>query len=311
MNQKAFKRVSLKNAAINGFLVIIYLLWCYYGMGQIKSEHILLVILWLAGYYINDTSRRFVKAFIFFIVFWLLYDAMRVVPNYEINTVHIRQPYEIEKWLFGISDAGKILTPNEYFAIYHQKILDFLSGFFYINWMPIPLGFGVYLFIKNKKLFLQFSAAFLLVNIAGFIIYYLYPAAPPWYVAKYGFDLHLGVPGSRAGLERFDYLINYPLFQNIYNKNANVLAAMPSLHATYPLIVTYYSIKAKMSKFWIAFFAFFTLGIWFSAVYSNHHYLIDVIAGVTLALLVLTLFDKLLNGNNPVQRLLNYWEKQI
>ncbi len=308
---RQFKRFTTKNLAVNALLVILYLFWCYAGMGQIKSEHILLVVLWLTGFYLTDTSRRFVKAFIFFILFWVLYDAMRVLPNYEVNTVHIRQPYEIEKWLFGISDLGKILTPNEYFALHHQKILDFLSGFFYINWMPIPLGFGVYLFIKNKKLFLQFSAAFLLVNIIGFIIYYLYPAAPPWYVAKYGFDLHLGVPGSRAGLARFDELINYPLFQNIYNKNANVLAAMPSLHATYPLIVTYFSIKAKMSKFWIGVFAVFTLGIWFSAVYSNHHYLIDVIAGVLLASVVLFVFDKIVNGNNPLQRALSSLTSEI
>ena len=309
MNQ--FQRFTTKNLIVNSLLTLAYLLWCYFGIGTIKSEHILLVVIWLAGYYINDTTRRFVKAFAFFMLFWIIYDGMRVVPNYEVNTVHIRQPYEIEKWLFGIHDLGKILTPNEYFALHHQKIGDFLSGFFYINWMPIPLGFGVYLFIKNKKLFLQFSLAFLLVNIAGFIIYYLYPAAPPWYVAKYGFDLQLGVPGSRAGLARFDELINYPLFQNIYNKNANVLAAMPSLHATYPLIVTYYSIKAKMPKFWIGLFAFFTLGIWFSAVYSNHHYLIDVLAGILLASVVLFVFEKIVNGDNPLQRVLSYWEEGI
>lgn len=306
-----FKRFTTKNIILNGLLTLVYLLWCYYGIGTIKSEHVLLVVIWLGGYYINDTARRFVKAFAFFMLFWIIYDGMRVVPNYEVNTVHIREPYEIEKWLFGIQDLGKILTPNEYFALYHQKILDFFSGFFYINWMPIPLGFGIYLFFKNKKLFLQFSLAFLLVNIAGFIIYYLYPAAPPWYVAKYGFDLQLGVPGSRAGLARFDELINYPLFQNIYNKNANVLAAMPSLHATYPLIVTYYSIKAKMSKFWIGLFAFFTLGIWWAAVYSGHHYLIDVVAGILLASVVLFVFNKQIGGNNPFQRFLLHWEQEI
>ncbi len=291
MNRE-FVRFTTKNIILNTVLVLAYLLWCYFGMKAIRNEHIWLVVIWITGYYFNETSRRFVKYFSFFIIFWIIYDGMRALPNYEVNTVHIRQPYEIEKWLFGISDNGKILTPNEFFALHAHKFLDFLSGFFYINWMPIPLGFGVYLFIKDKNLFLQFSAAFLLINLAGFAIYYLYPAAPPWYVARYGFDLHTGVPGSRAGLVRFDELIHYPLFKNIYNKNANVLAAMPSLHATYPLIVFYFSLKTKLAKIWKIIFAIFTLGIWFSAVYSNHHYLIDVIAGIMEALILLLIFDK-------------------
>ena len=290
-----FTRFTNKNLLLNGIITLAYLLWCHFGMQEIKSEHYILVFIWLVSYYFDDKSRRFVKAFLFFIVFWIIYDSMRVVPNYTINTVHIQQPYELEKWLFGISDMGKILTPNEYFAQHSHQILDFLSGFFYINWMPIPLGFGVYLFTKDKALFLQFSSAFLLVNILGFIIYYLYPAAPPWYVEKYGFDLQLGVPGSRAGLVRFDELIHYPLFQNIYNKNANVLAAMPSLHATYPLIVLFYSIKRRMNKKIIGIFALFTVGIWFSAVYSSHHYIIDVLVGIFIALIVLLIFDKFLN----------------
>ncbi len=308
---KKFKRFTKKNISINFLLITLYLLWCHFGMGKIRSEHIFLVLLWVLGFYLHPKTRSFVLAFSFFILFWIIYDSMRVFPNYTVNTVHIRQPYNIEKWLFGINDMGKILTPNEYFAIHHQKILDFLSGFFYINWMPVPLAFGVYLFVKDKKMFLQFSLAFLLVNIFGFIIYYLYPAAPPWYVEKYGFNLQIGVPGSRAGLVRFDELINYPLFKNIYNKNANVLAAMPSLHATYPLIVLFFAIKKSLNKFFIILFIIFTLGIWFAAVYSNHHYLIDVLAGILLALMVLFGFNYLSETDTYLNKFIHHLHKQL
>ena len=105
--------------------------------------------------------------------------------------------------------------------------------------------------------------------------------------------MYIGVQGNCAGLARFDELIGYPLFEGIYNKNANVLAAMPSLHATYPLIVLFYSIKKQLT--WANFiFAIFTLGIWFSAVYSGHHYIIDVLVGVVMALIVLFLFEKVI-----------------
>ncbi len=308
--KQSFERFTKKNLLINILLSILYLGFNIV-IGDLRPEHTFLVILWWFLFYAGEKTRRFAMAYIPFIIFWVLYDAMRAVPNYTVNTAHIQEPYEFEKHWFGIHDVGQLLTPNEYFAAHTHKILDFLSGFFYINWMPIPLGFGLYLFLKNKPLFLEFALAFLLVNIVGFIFYYIYPAAPPWYVAKYGFDLHIGVPGSRAGLIRFDKLIDYPLFKNIYEKNANVLAAMPSLHATYPLIVLYYSIKAKMPKFWITIFAIFTLGIWFSAVYSNHHYVIDVIAGVFIAVIVLWLFDRFLLKTNSFSGLIQQWKRNI
>ncbi len=56
------------------------------------------------------------------------------------------------------------------------------------------------------------------------------------------FDLKI-VSGNRAGLACFDKLMDILVFANIYNKNANVLAAMPSIHSAYLVVVLYYSIK--------------------------------------------------------------------
>ena len=272
-------------------------------VGNVKQDKYVLVSIWLLGFYINDKSRRFVLGFSIFIIFWIIYDSMRIIPNYEVSPAHIKQPYEFEKFLFGFVHQNKLITPNEYFIIANNKLLDFLSGFFYINWMPIPIGFGIYLYFVDKVLFLKYSLTFLLVNLAGFVVYYLYPAAPPWYVQDYGFDLKIGVQGSRAGLERFDNLIGVPVFQNIYNKNANVLAAMPSLHSAYPVVVLFYSFKKKISLFVKILFIIFLFGIWFSAVYSSHHYIIDVIAGVITAFTGIYLFEFFLK-NKPFNELM-------
>ncbi len=290
-----FTRFTAFNIIVNITITILYLLWCSFT-GGIRQEHYYLIIIWVTAYYLSDKSRRFILGFSIFIIYWIVYDSMRALPNYEVAQVHIKQPYDFEKFLFGINENGKLLTPNEYFFNHHSPFFDILSGLFYINWVPVPLAFAVYLFFKNKYLFIKFSLVFLLVNIAGFVIYYLYPAAPPWYVNLYGFDLHLGVPGNRAGLARFDELTGIPIFESIYNKNANVLAAMPSLHAAYPVIVLYYGIKARLGKInWL--FLVFMLGIWFSAVYSGHHYIIDIIVGASVALIVIFGFESFSKSN--------------
>ncbi len=305
----SFKRFTSKNIVVNLLLVTIYLLWCQW-IGGIRPDHINTVIVWLVAYYAHETTRKFILGFSIFIIYWIIYDSMRVVPNYTVATVHIQEPYEIEKSWFGIMEGNTLLTPNEYWAIHHRPFLDFLSGVFYINWVPIPLLLAAYFFWKSPDFFIRFSLAFLLVNLVGFVIYYIYPAAPPWYVEQYGFDLKIGVPGSRAGLERFDELIHYPLFQGIYNKNANVLAAMPSLHSTYPLIVLYYGLKKRL-PWWInTIFVILMVGIWGTAVYTSHHYLIDVIYGVIMAIIVLIIFEKLIQLPVLKKYLLSF-EKQI
>ena len=303
-----FKRFTYKNLITNFILIALYVLWTFI-IGAIRPDQIILILLYLICYYAHEKSRKLIIGFSIFIFYWIVYDSMRVLPNYEVSTVHIKEPYEFEKAMFGISVNNILLTPNEYFAIHTNRLLDLLSGLFYINWVPIPLAFGVYLFVKDKILFTKFSLTFLIVNLLGFIIYYIYPAAPPWYVDQYGFDLHIGIPGNRAGLARFDEIIGLPIFQNIYNKNANVLAAIPSLHSTYPLIVLYFGIKKRLG--WInLLLVIFMLGIWFSAVYSSHHYIIDLAVGIFITLLIIPIFEYL-SRRSPIKEGLDKFINQI
>ena len=303
-----FKRFTRKNILINTIIITLFLLWESI-VGGIKQDQIFLVALWLITFYASEKSRKFILAFSIFIIFWILYDSMRILPNYEVSEVHIKEPYNIEKLLFGIRYSGNLITPNEFFLHNNNNFLDFLSGFFYINWMPVPLGFGIYLYLTNKKLFIEYSLAFLFVNIIGFIIYYIYPAAPPWYVQNYGFDLHIGVSGNRAGLERFDNLIGIPVFKAIYNKNANVLAAMPSLHSAYPVVVLYYAFKKRVNILTKILLVIFLFGIWFSAVYSSQHYIIDVLAGFLVAIFSIFIYERLILKNRFVKSEIITFEK--
>ncbi len=266
-----------------------YFAWFYWFVG-LRPEHVFLYFFALALFYAHRTTRRFLFAFAVFIAYWIIYDSMRVMPNYEVNPIHVAEPYQIEKAWFGIDEPDARLTLNEYFRIHHSPFLDILSGLFYLNWVPVPLIFAFWLLRNDKLLFLKFSYAFVFTNLVGFCIYYLYPAAPPWYVEKYGFDVIRGTPGNAAGLLNFDRQLGIHLFEGMYQKNANVFAAIPSLHSAYPVLCLLYGRRLK--KKWLnAVFAVFVMGIWFSAVYSRHHYLIDVLLGGLVAVVSYYAFE--------------------
>ena len=240
-------------------------------------------------------TRKLAVSLTPWLVFACAYDCMRFYPNYEVNPVDIKGLYDAEKSIFGITVGAQTLIPGEYFALHHWAVADFMAGLFYLCWVPVPLAFGLYLYAKKEKAYyLRFAFAFLFVNILGFCGYYIHPAAPPWYAINYGFQTILNTPGNVAGLGRFDAMIGLPVFHSLYGKNANVFAAIPSLHAAYMLVTTIYAILSRRRRSTIWLFAFICVGIWCTAVYTGHHYVIDIILGIFTASLGIFLLERII-----------------
>lgn len=248
---------------------------------------------------------KLILALLPFAVFGLMYFSMKFFPSYEYNDIDISGLYAAEKSIFGF-------IPCEYFSINHNTLLDIIAGVSYFCWVPLPIAFAIMLFFQKKtKWCAHFTLSFLLCNIIGFCIYYAHPAAPPWYVMNYGFDLQFGVPGNVGGLLRFDHLIGVPLFQSIYSGNSNVFAAIPSLHAAYMLIATIYAILSQQNKITIVIFSLVTIGIWFTAVYSGHHYVIDVMLGIATATVAVLIFEQLLMRIPMFDKWITKYDKAI
>lgn len=298
------KRLLAMAAISAGYLVLSYILIGF------KPDQVYLVTLVNAFYFSSHTTRKFITGFSIFIIFWIIFDYMKAFPNYRYQTVHIQDLYEAEKRLFGIWQQGILLTPNEYWLQHGHIFLDILSGLFYLCWVPVPLAFAGYLFFKSRMAFLQFSLTFLLVNLIGFALYYIYPAAPPWYVQQHGFDFLAATPGNTAGLEKFDLFFGTGIFNALYSKSSNVFAAIPSLHASYPVIVLFYAVKYKLG--WIkSLFAVIMIGIWFSAIYTSHHYVLDVLAGIACAIAGICVFQWGIAKNNWLKKGLQMFVRAI
>jgi hypothetical protein len=299
---------NLRNVYFTTAISIGYLLLSALLVG-FKTDQLVLIFIFNSLFYISAGTRRFILGFSIFIVYWILFDYMKAFPNYLFNKVHIKDLYELEKSIFGINYNGIKLTPNEYWKLNSVAFLDILTGLFYLMWVPVPLAFATYLFFKNKEQFVSFSLTFVWVNLLGFVVYYAFPAAPPWYVQQHGFEFLAKTPGNTAGLARFDHYFNITLFQGIYSKGSNVFAAMPSLHSSYPVIVAYYGLKNRLGKINF-FFLIVMIGIWFSAIYTSHHYTLDVLAGISCATIGIISFNYLVK-NTRLKNFIGYFVKRI
>ena len=304
--QRGFNKVS---AACFLSAIALWLIVTCVFIG-LRPEHGWMAFVLVALFFASAPTRRLVAALMPFLIFGISYDWMNLLPNYKVNEVDIENLYVLEKTLFGINGAhGVALTPNEFFSVHHSGIADIFAGFFYLCWVPVPIAFGLWLYFSGRRTaYVHFALVFLLVNLLGFAVYYIHPAAPPWYVQMNGFEFVENTPGNVAGLGRFDQLTGLGVFEALYGRNSNVFAAMPSLHSAYMLVAFIYSVRARCSVWLRVAFAVICAGIWATAVYTSHHYVLDVLGGIGVTLLGFALFEY---GLMRVEAVKNFVKKYV
>jgi membrane-associated phospholipid phosphatase len=260
-------------------------------VARLQPEHYLAAALFLTLALWSDGSRRLARVGMPFLLYGIVYDSMRWYADYiRSPVIHLHEPYNFDLRVFGIHTAAGPLTPNEWFQRHTSPILDFVCGLSYTPFLFIgeSVVLAIWLlFHGQERRAVRFAWVFVVSNFVGFSLYYLYPAAPPWYVAKHGFIVDMTVHASPAGALRFDQLVGFPVMASFYGKSADVFGAIPSLHVVYPMLALIYGWRLPRFRVVAAVYLFL---VCLSAVYLDHHYILDIIVGFALGLAVMGAF---------------------
>jgi membrane-associated phospholipid phosphatase len=218
----------------------------------------------------------------------LVYELLRPLFHYR-GAIHVGDLFGYEARLFSVSTADGPRAISEVISRHTSPWLDAACGATYFFFLAEVLAVATVLFIRARPKALELSLGFLVVNLVGWSIWFVYPAAPPWYVDQFGTGpALLDVVSSPAGLARVDAWLGLPLATTFYSKSANVFGAMPSLHVAYATLAAF--IAAPLGGWLRVGTVAFALSMAFSAIYLRHHYLLDVLAGASIAVLVGLLF---------------------
>lgn len=283
------------------FLVVAYILLFYFTK-FLRSDHFTITIIALILWYAGPKLREIFRFMLPLICVFVVYDSQRLYSDYIRGTIRVTEPYNFDKFFFGINTTNGVLTPNEWWQLHTHWFLDLYTGFLYLTFITIYVLICAYFcfYLPRKGTAKRTPAwikqqqytpmwAFFAVNVIGYSTYYWYPAAPPWYVAAYGLGpADLSVAASAAGCLRFDALLGTHFFTGMYGRSADVFGAIPSLHVAYPLQAVYYAFRYGSLR---VFTVLFYLSMCFSAVYLDHHYILDILWGSAYAILVCVAFD--------------------
>ena len=268
--------------------------------GVIKLDHLLFggVVLLLS--HLGSRGRQALLFVLPFILTGIVYDGQRYWGGFR-GTPDIAGPYLLERSLFGIPSPTGPLTPNEWLGLHLHPVLDLIAGGAYLTFIEVFMLVALLLTRRIYRGHVQAGGTsadwsverrfwtaqslvwcFLVVNIVGYATWYLYPAAPPWYVEAHGLEtVLLDVPGNLGRAGRFDDLFGTAFFTRMYGYGANSFGAIPSLHVSYPTLSVFFAFR--LGAFRTLTLVFLAI-MCFAAVYLNHHYLIDVLLGVAYGL---------------------------
>lgn len=276
----------------------------FFVLNGLRSDHILAFAFMLALHYAGPRLQPVFELLFPLFLTAVIYDSQRFYADILRGPVHVQEPYFFDRHFFGITLAdGTIATPNEWWQLHTCAPLDFLTGLAYIIFVPMFVLTVVYFrFWLGRQGASRLRAAeiqaqsgqimwaFFWVNMLGYATYYLYAASPPWYVALYGLTapVNLQEPANLAGCVRFDELVGIPFFREWYGRSTDVHGAVPSLHVAYPLQTVYYAYKFGAAR---TISTAFYLLMCFSAVYLNHHYILDLVWGSAYAIIVCLAVD--------------------
>jgi hypothetical protein len=286
-------------------LVVLALLILYFiqidNVMKVRPDHAFLSLLVVA--LVLKNAKRFLLDWSPFILLWIAYDLMRGVADDNAGRIQILGPYLLELKLFGPFFGG--MTPNDAFLRFQEGLGDaplragldsVASGFYAVHMAaPIVLAWVFWNTLKDRRSFYRFMLALCLTTWVSYGTYFLYPAAPPWYVRDFGFIQPQALfKGSGAGnLLHADEWIGLPLFESVYkNMNPNKFAAIPSLHSAFPLLILAFGIQRfGRAGAWLAVYP---AGVWLSAVYLDHHYVIDILIAAVYVAVCCAISEKIL-----------------
>jgi len=242
-----------------------------------------LVFLWfaigMAAFCVTDLRRRVPRLVIEwapFIGVLFVYDRLRgfadglVFPARELPQIHV------EAALFGTPIPTVWLQTHLWHGGSELHWWDYATWLVYLSHFFATLVVAAVLWTWAHDRFTRFATMVCVLALTGFATYALYPAVPPWLAAR---DGEIGQSNRLIGIiwQHVPVAHYGSLFEKGQNY-ANNVAAMPSLHAAYALLIALF--LWRLVPRWARVpLALYPPAMAFALVYSGEHYLVDCVAG--------------------------------
>ncbi len=207
-----------------------------------------------------------------------VYDVLRGHADGLLFSAWYRPQLEADSFLF----AGTVPTVWLQDRLWHGPSqvhwYDYASWAVYVSYFLATYVVAALLWFVARERFRRYVASVALLALMAFATFALFPAAPPWLASEQGeLDPTSRLIGPISGHIPFVSFSFEELFQRGW-EYSNPVAAVPSLHAAYTLLVTLFlwRVVARWAR---PLLALYPVAMAFALVYTAEHYLFDILLG--------------------------------
>jgi len=170
---------------------------------------------------------------------------------------------------------------SHFFDPTHISWLDRATTYVHWSYFVLPHLFAAHLFFGKRHLFERYVLLFVGVLMAGLVIYFVFPAAPPWAASLTG---HLDPTYKVVTEVGSEWNVNLYAKLESQIRSSNPVAAMPSLHMAVSFAVLLMAFRANWLLGILA--VAYNAAMAFSLVYLGEHYAVDILAGIGMTVTV-------------------------
>ncbi len=240
----------------------------------------------IAAVFISRAGRQFLRDWWYFLAGLIIWNLSGPVAAQSSFPAHLNFMLQTDRTLFLGHDPVSLIQLHLADGT-HVNALDVITSLAYNLHVPEPYIAGYFLWRLNRLVYLQFSAAALLLLLVGFITFIVFPAVPPWAAAKWYGD----VPGvvNRFGLTLRSHPLPFhgtPIFY-LFTFKGDAIAAFPSEHAAFPLLELL-AFSRCTGRWVVGALSVWVLFVLFTILYLGEHWVTDALAGYLYALVIFT-----------------------
>jgi membrane-associated phospholipid phosphatase len=218
------------------------------------------------------------------------YDLLRGQADGLLFSTWFRPQLEADAFLFGGTVPSVWLQERLWHGESDVRWYDYGSWAVYVSYFVATYLLAGLLWFFARHRFRRYVATVALLAFMAFATFALFPAAPPWLASREGeLEPTTRLIGPITGEIPFLSLS----FEGLYERGseyANPVAAVPSLHAAYTLLIALFLWRS--APLWgRILLAAYPPAMAFALVYTAEHYLVDILLGwaYTVAALVAVL----------------------
>ncbi len=219
---------------------------------------------------------------------WVAYEKTRGAADDGVSVLglfRVKFPLQVEsirnidRWMFLGHDPNDVL--QRHFWGRTVRWYDEVASATYMTHFVFPMIVMAVLWAVSHRQWTRFMKRFATLIAVACLMFVALPTAPPWMASsrKYHYQLF---PELHRNAGRGFYQLGFDSFRDGYKlalSNGNGVAAMPSLHASFALIVPAFFLPWITPRWLKALVLVFPVMMLTSLVYLGEHWVIDGLVG--------------------------------